>query len=556
MDMGFEKTMNGILENLPTARQTLLFSATQTKSVKDLARLSLKDAEYVDVDKNSKFSTPGKLQQNYICCELSEKMNILWSFVKNHLKCKTLVFLSSCKQVRFMYESFRRLRPGVPVMALYGKQKQEKRMGMYDEFSRKEYAVLFATDIAARGLDFPSVHWVIQFDCPEDVNTYLHRVGRTARFTDDGHALMFLLPSEIAMVSHLEKRKVPIQEIKVNPKRNYSIRGKLEGFCAQDPDFKYLAQKTFISYIRSIHLQSDKTVFDLSKISFESFASALGLPGAPRIRFVKNSKVKKMGPNKISEDEDSDTPADDSEDKQVSRADSYLDKLMKRKQNEALLEKKRQLLSSSNPLQDAGTSAGEEEDDDDEFLTIKQKNHDLVEDEEEEEEEEGNDGDEKSILLAESKKSLRLLKSKVKVATKLEKTGQNIRQKTRFDENGNPLVEDNINFDETRQRSLLAGVSMEQVQEQNISVTGINIDESCEQLRQRDDIDKQRQQNRLKQKRIDEKVKFKKQALEYQKQNGGSAVQLAEDIYEHRDDRSDDEDRSDEADDRSDQEED
>ena len=84
-------------------------------------------------------------------------------------------------QVRFIFEVFRRLRPGVTVLALHGAMQQLKRMEMYNSFCRKENAVLFATDIAARGLDFPAVDWVLQLDCPEDANTYIHRAGRTAR---------------------------------------------------------------------------------------------------------------------------------------------------------------------------------------------------------------------------------------------------------------------------------------------------------------------------------------------------------------------------------------
>jgi ATP-dependent RNA helicase DDX10/DBP4 len=64
----------------------------------------------------------------------------------------------------------------------------------------KKSAVLFATDIASRGIDFPAVDWVIQYDCPEDINTYIHRVGRTARYKSKGNALLFLLPSESKFV--------------------------------------------------------------------------------------------------------------------------------------------------------------------------------------------------------------------------------------------------------------------------------------------------------------------------------------------------------------------
>lgn len=113
--------------------------------------------------------------------ELDKKLDSLYSFIKTHLKAKTIVFFSSCKQVRYIFETFRRLRPGTPLMHLHGKQKQKKRLDIFYDFCKKESAVLFATDIAARGLDFPAVDWVLQFDCPEDAATYIHRAGRTAR---------------------------------------------------------------------------------------------------------------------------------------------------------------------------------------------------------------------------------------------------------------------------------------------------------------------------------------------------------------------------------------
>lgn len=106
LDMGFEQTMNAIIANLPPKRQTLLFSATQTRSVRDLARLSLKDPSYVSVHEKSEYSTPKELQQNYVICNLEDKISIIWSFIKNHLKQKSIIFLSSCKQVKYIYEVF------------------------------------------------------------------------------------------------------------------------------------------------------------------------------------------------------------------------------------------------------------------------------------------------------------------------------------------------------------------------------------------------------------------------------------------------------------------
>ncbi|XP_029851614.2 probable ATP-dependent RNA helicase DDX10 [Ixodes scapularis] len=287
LDMGFQQSVNAILENLPVERQTLLFSATQTKSVKDLARLSLKSPVYVSVHENAKFTTPEALVQSYTVCDLHNKLNLLWSFIRSHLKQKILVFLSSCKQVKYVYRAFCRMRPGMTILELHGNMYQMKRMAVYDEFCRKQSAVLIATDIAARGLDFPAVNWVIQLDCPEDVNTYIHRAGRTARFEKGGEALLVLLPSEESMAEQLTARKIPINKILVNPRKFVNVQRKMEALCARDVSLKESAQRCFTAYLKSTFLMKDKSVFDVKKLDLEAFARSLGLAVAPRVRFLQ-----------------------------------------------------------------------------------------------------------------------------------------------------------------------------------------------------------------------------------------------------------------------------
>lgn len=99
LDSGFKKELNAIISQLPKRRQTLLFSATQTKSIQDLARLSLKDPEYLSVHEESVTATPSLLKQIVMIVPLDQKLDMLWSFIKTHLQSKILVFLSSCKQV-------------------------------------------------------------------------------------------------------------------------------------------------------------------------------------------------------------------------------------------------------------------------------------------------------------------------------------------------------------------------------------------------------------------------------------------------------------------------
>jgi ATP-dependent RNA helicase DDX10/DBP4 len=178
LDLGFSAALDAILANLPRAgRQTLLFSATQTKSVRDLARLSLRSPEYLAAHAEAAAPTPVRLQQAAMVVNPEAKLDVLWSFIKAHLSARTVVFLSTCKQVRFVHAAFKKLRPGVPLRALHGGMKQGKRMGSFQDFCAQRACVMLATDVAARGLDFPAVDWVVQADCPEDVAAYIHRCG-------------------------------------------------------------------------------------------------------------------------------------------------------------------------------------------------------------------------------------------------------------------------------------------------------------------------------------------------------------------------------------------
>ncbi|OAD70234.1 hypothetical protein PHYBLDRAFT_115652, partial [Phycomyces blakesleeanus NRRL 1555(-)] len=384
MDMGFQKTVNAIVENLPRHRQTLLFSATQTRSVKDLARLSLKDPEYVAVHEKAEFSTPQNLTQHYVVAELPKKLDILYSFVKSHLKSKTIVFVSSCKQARFIYEAFCKLQPGVPILHLHGKQKQTKRVDIFRSFTSSQHAVLICTDIAARGLDFPAVDWVIQLDCPEDPETYIHRVGRTARFDAEGHALLILLPTEAeVMVEELKKKRVPIEEIKIKASKQQSIQKQLQSFCFNDPEIKYLGQRAFVAYMRSVYLQRNKKIFKAAELPADDFAHSLGLAGAPKIKFIKKGEVKASSKadktneeinKKVAEakegaiDEESE---EENEEEEEETSKTKYDRMFQRKNQGILSEHYNKLVDY------AGDKMDVDEDNDDDFMKLERVDHAL-----------------------------------------------------------------------------------------------------------------------------------------------------------------------------------
>eukprot|EP01133_Synstelium_polycarpum_P020528 gene20528-24648_t len=297
LDLGFTKTLNAIVKNLPTHRQTLLFSATQTKSIRDLARLSLNEPEYISVYDKDMISTPQKLTQTVCIAPLHQKMDLLFSFVKTHLTSKTIVFLSTCKQVRFVYETFRMLNPGCRLYQLHGKMKQWTRLDVFQEFCNMSEGTLFATDVAARGLDFPTIDWVVQLDCPDDIQTYIHRVGRTARYNNEGKSFIVLTPTEKdTMLASMDKQNITYDVLDANPNSMVTIQSQLAGFLSEKTELKYLAQKAFVSYLRSIFRQDNKELFKLDDVDFAAYSKSLGLAGAPKIQFGKTLATDKNAP--------------------------------------------------------------------------------------------------------------------------------------------------------------------------------------------------------------------------------------------------------------------
>ena len=211
-------------------RQSMLFSATQTTKVTDLARISLRPGPiHIDVDKEESTSTVSTLSQGYVVCPSEHRFLLLFTFLKKNLKKKVIVFFSSCNSVRYHSELLNYI--DVPVLDLHvslivffsnnlltafvvwqGKQKQQKRTNTFFEFINAEKGILLSTDVAARGLDIPRVDYIVQYDPPDDPRDYIHRVGRTARAGKVGKSLLFLMESELGFLRYLKEAKVPLNE--------------------------------------------------------------------------------------------------------------------------------------------------------------------------------------------------------------------------------------------------------------------------------------------------------------------------------------------------------
>ena len=500
MDMGFQASVDAILEHLPKERQTMLFSATQTKKVSDLARLSLRDPEYVAVHESASSATPATLQQHYVVCPLPEKLNTLFGFIRASLKSKIIVFLSSGKQVRFVYESFRHLQPGIPLLHLHGRQKQAARLDITSRFSSTKNACIFATDVVARGLDFPAVDWVIQLDCPEDADTYIHRVGRTARYERSGRAVLILDPSEEkGMLARLEHKKVPIQRINIAERKKQDIKSQLQNMAFQDPELKYLGQKAFVSYTTSLYVQKDKEVFDINKYDLEGFAASMGLPGAPKIKFQKGDDAKRLknAPRAaFSSDEDTDVDNGEKKPKKEEVRTRY-DRMFERRNQNVLSGHYNKMIAD-----EEDEASDEDADEDNDFLSVKRV---VPMDESSDEESTTADagpaakviaGLGKEPLVIDSKRREKLLKSK-KLLVKLKDKGT----KLKFDDDGVPHQIYELENEDDFQRRGPAALQRAQF-----------VQEEAERVREADLDDKQLAKMKKREKR--EKRKAKEAGLE------------------------------------------
>ncbi|KZT74841.1 DEAD-domain-containing protein [Daedalea quercina L-15889] len=283
LEVGFEEEMKKIIAILPNEnRQSMLFSATQTTKVTDLARISLRpNPLYIDVDKTERTSTVSTLSQGYVICPSDRRFLLLFTFLKRNMKKKIVVFFSSCNSVKYHAELLNYI--DVPVLDLHGKQKQQKRTTTFFEFCNAEAGTLLCTDVAARGLDIPRVDWIIQYDPPDDPRDYIHRVGRTARAGKVGKSLMFLLPSELGFLRYLKDAKVPLNEFSFPVDKIANVQSQLEKLLQKNYFLHQSARDGYRSYLQAYASYSLKKIFDVNQLDLAKVGKSFGFSVPPRV---------------------------------------------------------------------------------------------------------------------------------------------------------------------------------------------------------------------------------------------------------------------------------
>uniref|UniRef100_A0A9J7X9E9 ATP-dependent RNA helicase n=2 Tax=Cyprinus carpio TaxID=7962 RepID=A0A9J7X9E9_CYPCA len=295
LEVGFEEELKQIIKLLPKKRQTMLFSATQTRKVEDLARISLKkEPLYVGVDDNKDTATVEGLEQGYVVCPSEKRFLLLFTFLKKNRKKKLMVFFSSCMSVKYHYELLNYI--DLPVMAIHGKQKQTKRTTTFFQFCNADSGILLCTDVAARGLDIPEVDWIVQYDPPDDPKEYIHRVGRTARgINGRGHALLILRPEELGFLRFLKQAKVPLSEFEFSWAKISDIQSQLEKLIEKNYYLHKSAQEAYKSYVRAYDSHSLKQIYNVETLDLPKVAMSFGFKVPPFVDLnVHSSKGVKM----------------------------------------------------------------------------------------------------------------------------------------------------------------------------------------------------------------------------------------------------------------------
>ncbi|MCS5568510.1 MAG: DEAD/DEAH box helicase [Pseudomonadales bacterium] len=201
LDMGFIRDVKRIVQQTPKSRQSLLFSATMSKGVSQLARNILRDPIRVDV--SPKQPTVKKIDQRVIMVETQDKLEVLQTLLHDEALSRAIVFTRTKHGANKVAKKL--CAAGISADAIHGNKSQSARQRALADFKKGRTWVLVATDIAARGLDIEGVSHVVNFELPHEPEGYVHRIGRTGRAGARGVAWSLVDPSEVSRLRAIEK---------------------------------------------------------------------------------------------------------------------------------------------------------------------------------------------------------------------------------------------------------------------------------------------------------------------------------------------------------------
>lgn len=200
LDLGFMKDIQDVLKHIPKKRQTLFFSATISKKIKSLAYDVVSNAIRIQV--SPKNPVAKNIDHAVAFVEMDDKRFFLENILKEYEDKKFIVFARTKVRVERVQAAMERV--GVKTEILHGGIEQKDRFAILDRFRTDANNVLITTDVAARGIDIPTMDYVINYDLPDDAENYVHRCGRTGRGNKRGQALSFCSDSERELLEAIE----------------------------------------------------------------------------------------------------------------------------------------------------------------------------------------------------------------------------------------------------------------------------------------------------------------------------------------------------------------
>ena len=320
LNMGFRQQVDQILSYLPKQRRTGLFSATQTSELDELVRSGLRNPMKVTANENEgnekkKATVPSQLTNLFIYCDYTQKLNYVMHLLKNDEPMESgnsiIIYFLTCACVDYFHKVLKQLlgkkEETIQLFSLHGQMVQKRRNAEHLSFKEaceniaaqkvnssesqpSKKAVLLCTDVAARGLDFPNISTIVQFDAPTNPDQFVHRVGRTARMGREGQSLLFLSKSESDYIDYLSIKKIQMHELEPTDlmlQHNFVDKESMKKIIKSDRDIFEKGEEALKSFVRSYKEHQCSYIFKFNKLRFDHLLEAFSIMNKPTIREMK-----------------------------------------------------------------------------------------------------------------------------------------------------------------------------------------------------------------------------------------------------------------------------
>ena len=308
LDLGFKDTLSRILQRLPKQRRTGLFSASVSEAVEELVRVGIQNPYRVNVKVKSlngaeDARTPASLHLHYMSTTPTEKLPLLLKLIVtlDPQPLRTIAYAPTCATVDYFQHVLPSLIPffcpktGLKIISMHGKHKQTHREKNLAHFTNAlSPSLLLTTDVAARGLDIPSVDLTVQLDPPTDEKSFLHRAGRAGRAGRKGVAVVFLMPGREAdeYPAFLSVRKTPVSPfteypISISQEEAEKAVDGIRKIVKQDRALHEKAQQAFPGYVQAYRKHRAASIFRVNELPWKDLVNAWGLLKIPRMPEIK-----------------------------------------------------------------------------------------------------------------------------------------------------------------------------------------------------------------------------------------------------------------------------